>query len=208
MTKLKSSSELEDFRKSIMEKRDSNKPCITVCGGTGCHASGSEKLLTTFKQQLSQQKLDADVEIKTTGCHGFCERGPLVVIKPRNIFYQRARIEDVPEIISGTVVKGNIIDRLLYTDPNTGMKISYEDEVPFYKKQHRLVFGSNGYIDPNNIEDYLALGGYAALSKALFEMSPEAIIEEVKQAGLRGRGGGGFPTGIKWEKLPKGGRGY
>ena len=199
LNKLRSSAELEALRKSIIDKRDVNKPCITICSGSGCHAQGSEKLQAAVKQEIKRQKLDADVDIRTTGCHGFCERGPLIVIKPRNIFYQRARVEDIPEIVSETVVKGNIIDRLLYTDPNTGKKVSYEHEVPFYKKQQRLVFGNNGYIDPSKIEDYLALGGYAALSQTLFKMSPEEVIDEVKRAGLRGRGGGGFPTAIKWE---------
>ncbi len=199
LNKLRSSAELEALRKSIVEKRDSNKPCVTICSGTGCHANGSGKLLAAFKQEIERQKLEANVDIRTTGCHGFCEQGPLVVIKPKNIFYQRARVEDIPEIVSETVVKGNIIDRLLYTDPNTGKKVSYEHEVPFYKKQRRLVFGSNGYIDPSKIEDYLALDGYAALSQTLFKMSPEEVIDEVKRAGLRGRGGGGFPTAIKWE---------
>ncbi|GAH23757.1 unnamed protein product, partial [marine sediment metagenome] len=98
-----------------------------------------------------------------------------------------------------TIIKGNIIDRLLYTDPNTGKKITYEHEVPFYERQNRLVFGNNGLIDPAAIDDYLAVGGYTALSKALFKMSPERVIEEVKKSGLRGRGGGGFPTSVKWE---------
>jgi NADH-quinone oxidoreductase subunit F len=122
----------------------------------------------------------------------------LVVIKPESILYQRVRAEDVPEIISETI-KGNIVDRLLYIDSNTGEKIIYEHEVPFYKKQKRLIIGDNSNIDPTMIEDYLAIGGYAALGKALFKMSPEQIIEEAKKSGLRGRGGGGFPVGIKWE---------
>jgi len=139
------------------------------------------------------------VGIMVTGCHGFCERGPLVVIRPKNIFYQRVKVEDIPEIISETILNDNIVDRLLYTDPNTGRKIVYEPEVPFYQKQKRLVFGSNGYIDPTSIDDYIAVGGYAALARALFKMSPEEVISEVKKSGLRGRGGGGFPTGVKWE---------
>jgi NADH-quinone oxidoreductase subunit F len=147
--------------------------------------------------------VEAKVDVKATGCHGFCERGTLVVIKPQNIFYQRVKVEDVPEIVSETVVKSNIIDRLLYTDPNTGKKIIHEHEVPFYKRQKRLVFGNNGYIDPAIIDDYLAVGGYAALSKVLFRMSPKEVIKEVKKSGLRGRGGGGFPTGIKWETCRK-----
>ncbi len=199
MNRLRSPNKLEAMRKVIIESREPNKPGITICGGTGCHAFGSEGVSAVFRQEIERQGLEDKVDIKVTGCHGFCERGPLVVIKPEDIFYQRVDVKDVSEIISETISKDNIIDRLLYVDPNTGKKITYQHEVPFYKRQERLVFGANGYIDPNNIDDYLALEGYAALSKALFEMSPEEVIEEVKKSGLRGRGGGGFPTGIKWE---------
>jgi len=122
-----------------------------------------------------------------------------VVIRPKRIFYQRGKPEDIPEIISETALNGNIIERLLYVDPVTNEKIIYEPDVPFYKRQTRTIFGANGEIDPTNIEDYIAVGGYSALSKALFHMSPEEIIEEVKKSGLRGRGGGGFPTGRKWQ---------
>ena len=199
LNRLSSPDELEGIRKSIIKHRDPNKPCVTICGGTGCHAYGCERVAAAFKQEVEKQGLETKVDVRATGCHGFCERGPLVVIRPESIFYQRVSVEDVLEIISETVLKGNIIDRLLYTDPNTGKKIIYEHEVPFYRKQKRLVFGNNGYIDPAIIDDYLAVGGYAALSKVLFRMSPEEVIEEVKKSGLRGRGGGGFPTGIKWE---------
>jgi len=199
LDRLSSPDELERVRKLIVKNRDPNKPCLTICGGTGCHAFGSEKVVAAFKQEIKQQGLETKVDIRTTGCHGFCEKGPLVVIKPENIFYQRVSVADIPEIISETIIKGNIIDRLLYTDPNTGKKITYEHEVPFYERQNRLVFGNNGLIDPAAIDDYLAVGGYAALGKALFRMSPEQVIEEVKKSGLRGRGGGGFPTGVKWE---------
>ena len=199
MNRLSSPDELEGIRKSIIKHRDPNKPCVTICSGTGCHAYGCERVAAAFKQEVEKQGLETKVDVRATGCHGFCERGPLVVIRPESIFYQRVSVEDVLEIISETVLKGNIIDRLLYTDPNTGKKIIYEHEVPFYKKQKRLVFGNNGYIDPAIIDDYLAVGGYGALSKVLFRMSPEEVIEEVKKSGLRGRGGGGFPTGIKWE---------
>ncbi|MBM4433290.1 MAG: NADH-quinone oxidoreductase subunit F, partial [Chloroflexi bacterium] len=197
--KLSSPDELEAIRKSIIQSRNPNKLCLTICGGTGCSAYGSEKVAAAFKEEVRQQGFEGKVDIRTTGCHGFCERGPLIVINPQHIFYQRIGVNDVPEIISETIAKGNVIDRLLYTDPATKEKITYEQEVPFYKKQKRLVFGNNGNIDPTSIDDYLAVGGYSALSKALFEMSPEEIIGEIKKSGLRGRGGGGFPTGVKWE---------
>jgi len=199
LNRLSSPDELEARRESIIESRDPDKPCITICGGTGCSAYGGQKVTVAFKQEIEQQELGAKVDVRTTGCHGFCERGPLVVIKPENIFYQRVSVEDAPEVISETIVRGNIIDRLLYTDPATREQVIHEPEVPFYKKQNRLVFGNNGNIAPTMIDDYLAVGGYAALSKALFKMSPEEIIKEIKKSGLRGRGGGGFPTGVKWE---------
>jgi NADH-quinone oxidoreductase subunit F len=190
---------LEALRNAIAAERDPDRPCITVCGGTGCHSFGSEVVSDAFKAEIAKNRLANKVEVKVTGCHGFCEKGPLVVIKPKDIFYQKVKAEDVPEIVAETVVKGNIIDRLLYTDPDTKKKITYEPEVPFYNKQKRLVFGNNGLIDPTQIEDYIAVGGYAALGRVLSNMSPEGVIAEVKKSGLRGRGGGGFPTGDKWE---------
>ena len=199
LDKLRSPGELEKIRKSLIKQRDPNQPCITVCSGTGCHAYGCEKVSAAFKQEVKKQGLETKVDVRTTGCHGFCERGPLVVIRPEDIFYQRVEVDDVPEIVSQTIQNGEIIDRLLYTDPNTGEKIVHEHDVPFYKKQKRFVFGDNGYIDPTLIDDYLRVGGYSALSKVLFEMSPEEVIKEVKKSGLRGRGGGGFPAGVKWE---------
>ncbi len=199
MKRLGSPKELETLRKSITSQRDPKRLCITICSGTGCHAYGCEKVTAAFAEEIKKGGLAGKVDIRATGCHGFCERGPLVVIRPKNIFYQRVEVKDVPEIISETILNGKIIDRLLYTDPNTDQKITSEQEVPFYKKQKRLVFGNNGYIDPTSIDDYLAVGGYSALTKALFKMSPEEVISEVKKSGLRGRGGGGFPTGVKWE---------
>jgi NADH:ubiquinone oxidoreductase subunit F (NADH-binding)/(2Fe-2S) ferredoxin len=198
VTKLKSLGELEALRKSIIEKRDPNKPCITICNGTGCQAYGCKNITAAFQEEVERQNLAAKVEIKAIGCPGFCERGTLVVIKPQDIFYQRVRVRDVPEILTETIGKGKVVNRLLYTDRKTGKKVTHEQEVPFYKKQKRLVIGNNGLIDPTAIDDYLAIGGYTSLGKAL-QMSPEQIIDEVKKAGLRGRGGGGFPTAAKWE---------
>jgi len=197
--RLEDPSQLENLRRSILQKRDPSRPCITVCAGTGCRASGAEAVIDAFKDEIERREIQLDMELKETGCHGFCERGPLVVIRPQKIFYQRVKAEDVPEIISETVLKGNIIERSLYVDPATNEKIIYEPDVPFYKRQTRTIFGANGEIDPTEIEDYIAIGGYRALAKALFQMSPEEVIEEIKTSGLRGRGGGGFPTGRKWE---------
>ena len=197
--RLGNAAELENRRQSIIQKRDPNRTCVSVCGGTGCRASGAEAVVDAFVDEIERRELQISVELKETGCHGFCERGPVVVIRPKRIFYQRVKPEDVPEIISETVLGGKIIERLLYEDPVTKEKITYEPDVPFYKKQTRTIFGANGEIEPTNIEDYIAIGGYSALSKVLFKMSPDRVIKEVKDSGLRGRGGGGFPTGRKWQ---------
>jgi NADH-quinone oxidoreductase subunit F len=198
-SKLRSKQDLEALRKELMKRRQPDKPRITICGGTGCHAYGCVRVTDAFKNEVARQGIGSKVDIKTTGCHGFCEKGPLVVIQPSDTFYQRVKPEDVPEILDKTIIRNSIVERLLYTDPTTGRKITHQQEVPFYQKQKRIIFGSNGEIDPTNIEDYIAIGGYSALAKALSEMTPEQIIEEVKHSSLRGRGGGGFLTGTKWE---------
>jgi len=202
VAKLKSPGELEALRSSINKKRDPAKPCITVCNGTGCQAYGSKSIVAAFQDEVKKQDLGARVDVKAIGCPGFCERGTLVVIKPKDIFYQRVRVKDVPEILSETIGKGNAINRLLFTDRATNEKVTREGDVPFYKRQMRLIIGNNGLIDPTSIDDYLAIGGYIALAKAL-KMTPEKIIDEVKKSGLRGRGGAGFPTGSKWESTRK-----
>jgi len=202
VVKLKSLGELESLRKSIIGKRDPKKAVITICNGTGCQAHGCKAVTAAFHEEVKKQNLAGKVEIKSIGCPGFCERGTLVVIKPRDIFYQRVRDKDVPEIIAETIGKGNVVNRLLFTDRKTDEKVTYEHEVPFYKRQMRLIIGNNGLIDPTSIDDYLAIGGYAALAKAL-KMTPEAIIEEIQISCLRGRGGGGFPTANKWESTRK-----
>ena len=199
MRKLRSAVELKQLRDGIVSGRDPNKLCISICGGTGCRAYRSENVASAFSKEIKRQGLTNKVYLKVTGCHGFCERGPLMVLYPQKIFYQRITLGDVPEIIAETVMKGNIIDRLLYVDPITEDKARFEDEVPFYRGQQRLVFGNNGIIDPTNIEDYFAVGGYSALPRVLFKMQPEGVIEEVRKSGLRGRGGGGFPAARKWQ---------
>ncbi|MBA7565181.1 hypothetical protein ES708_06856 [subsurface metagenome] len=154
---------LENLRQSIVAKRDPQRTCITVCGGTACRASGAEAVVDTFLDEIERRELQVKVSLKETGCHGFCERGPLVVIEPKKIFYQQVKPEDVEEIIDETIVAGRIVERLLYVDPTTSETITYEPDVPFYKKQTRNIFGANGTIDPTNIEDYIAVGGYSAL---------------------------------------------
>jgi len=198
MARLKSAADLEQARQKILSKRDPTKPCVTICSGTGCHALGSDKVYEALVSEISKNGLRRRVDLRRTGCHGFCERGPIIVIFPDEICYLGVKPEDVPEIISATLSGNRPIDRLLYEDGD-GKKIAHEGEIPFYKYQRRMVFGSNRLIDPKNIDDYIVLGGYSALSKVLFEMSPEEVLDTVKRANLRGRGGGGFPAGDKWE---------
>jgi len=195
---IRTPAELEELRRTLSEQQDPSQLCVTVCGGTGCLAFGSEGVHEALQAEIKAQAIENRVNLRMTGCPGFCERGPLVVIQPKGIFYQRVEVEDVPQIISETVVKGEIIDSLLYVDPSTGQKITYESEVPFYKKQRPLLLDMNGQIDPTSITDYIALGGYGSLSKVLSQMTPEEVIAEVTRAKLRGRGGAGFPAGLKW----------
>ncbi len=199
MGKISSPQALEKFREEVIQQRDPKQPCITVCGGTGCHASGCHQVIDAFKDVLEKHPKGNGINIRVTGCHGFCERGPLVVIYPQKILYQRVKPEDAANIFEETIQKGKVIEALLYDHPTTGERIAREEDVPFYQKQMRIIFGNNGSIDPSRIDDYLAVGGYRALSKALFSMTPDKIIQEVKKANLRGRGGGGFPAGLKWE---------
>jgi len=199
MSLINSPAELEEFRKNVLSKRDPNKPCITLCSGSACNASGSIEVAAAIEEEIQKQGLSADVDIRRTGCHGFCERGPIVVIHPEEICYFNIVPKDVPEIVSETIQEKKVVERLLYTDPSTNEKIIHESEIPFYKYQERIVFGFNSKIDPKNIDDYLAIGGYAALAKALTGMTADQVLQEVKKANLRGRGGGGFPAGNKWE---------
>ncbi len=199
MARLNSPEELEKFRQEIISKRDTNKPRISICAGTGCLASGASEVIAAFKAEIEKQGLKTDVDAKGTGCPGFCERGPVVVIYPEEICYLGVTPEDVPEIISQTIKEKRVVDRLLYVDSTTGEKAIHEYDIPFYKNQERNVICNNIKIDPKSIDDYLAIGGYSALAKALSRMTDEEVLSEVKKSNLRGRGGGGFPTGRKWE---------
>ena len=199
MPRMNSIGKLEELRKDILSKRDPNKPCIAVCSGAACHGLHNDRIIRAFEEEIVTQSLDNKVDIRVTGCHGFCQKGPNVIIYPEEICYMEVTPEDVPEIVSETVMGKKVIERLIYTDPNSGEKAAHMSEVPFYKNQMRNLIINNPMIDPKSIDDYLAIGGYSALSKALFEMTPEQVLEEVKKANLRGRGGGGFPAGLKWE---------
>jgi NADH:ubiquinone oxidoreductase subunit F (NADH-binding)/(2Fe-2S) ferredoxin/NAD-dependent dihydropyrimidine dehydrogenase PreA subunit len=197
--RVESVAELDKLRKSIADEKDSSRICISICGGTACRAAGAEAVVDAFVDEIERRELQVQVEMKETGCPGFCERGPLVVIRPEDIFYQQVKPEDVPEIIAETVLGGRVVERLLYVDPSTKAKITHESDVPFYNKQTQNILGANRQIDPTSIEDYIASGGYSALGKVLTGMKPQGIVDEVKKSGLRGRGGGGFPTGRKWQ---------
>ena len=199
MSRIQTPAELEEIRKEILAKRDPSRPCITLCSGSACNASGSVEVAAALSQEIASQGLGDNVDVRRTGCHGFCERGPIVVIHPEEICYFNIEPKDVPEIISETIKEHRVVERLLYTDPATNEKIVHESDIPFYKHQERIVFGANAGIDPSSIDDYLAIGGYAALAKVLSGMSAEQVLQEVKKANLRGRGGGGFPAGSKWE---------
>jgi NADH:ubiquinone oxidoreductase subunit F (NADH-binding)/(2Fe-2S) ferredoxin len=201
--RLTSISNLRNLRQSLKGSRDEKKPCITICAGTGCQATNALEVVEKFRQEIMDQHLAEKIEVRASGCHGFCERGPLVVIRPQMICYTNVEPADVSEILSDTVLEGKVIDRLLYQDPISKEKIVHEQDIPFYKFQQRIVFGSNGEIDPTQIDDYIAIGGYQALEKVLYEMKAEQVIDLIKKSGLRGRGGGGFPTGAKWEACRK-----
>ncbi len=198
MSRLNSFRELEHLRERLREQRQNITTTVMVCGGTGCKASHSQAVIDAVRGELSRQGLDGKVRLCVTGCHGFCEQGPVIIIEPGNMFYCHVSPEDAFEIVYQTVVKGGIIERLLYTDPVSGKTAQTMSEIPFYRAQDRQILSQNLDVDPRSIEDYIVAGGYSALTKVLRGMTPENIIKEIVASGLRGRGGGGFPTGRKW----------
>jgi NADH:ubiquinone oxidoreductase subunit F (NADH-binding)/(2Fe-2S) ferredoxin/NAD-dependent dihydropyrimidine dehydrogenase PreA subunit len=198
MTRLNSFRELEHLREKIREQRKNITKTVMICGGTGCQASRSQNVIDAVTKELAKQKLDANVRLCVTGCHGFCEQGPVMIFEPGNIFYCHVSPEDAFEIVALTIGKGEVIDRLLYVDPISGEKYQTQKEIPFYHSQDRQIMSQNLMVDPAAIEDYLAAGGYSALARVLQGVKPDEIIKEIKLSGLRGRGGGGFPTGRKW----------
>ena len=172
---------------------------VLVCGGTGCKANGSKEIQLTFARELQKFGLQDEVMVVETGCHGFCEHGPLVIVYPEGTFYCSVKPEDVKTIVEEHLYKGRIVQRLLYREPINQEQVPRYSEIGFYKKQHRLVLANCGAINPEAIEEYIAVGGYEALAKAVTQMTPQEVVDEVKKSGLRGRGGGGFPTGMKWQ---------
>ncbi|MEW6262612.1 MAG: NADH-quinone oxidoreductase subunit NuoF [Thermodesulfobacteriota bacterium] len=191
---------LAEYRRKIAAQRPSDRPHIIVCHGTGCLANGSPFVAEALKKALAGTGLQAKVipAIKTTGCHGFCSRGPLVIMQPAGIFYQKVQPRDAEEIVQATLVEGRPVERLLYHDSRTGAALVHDREIPFYKHQHRLVLRRIGRLDPADIDDTIAAGGYQALAQALSSLTPEEVVTAVEASGLRGRGGAGFPTGRKW----------
>ncbi|OGP49089.1 MAG: NADH dehydrogenase [Deltaproteobacteria bacterium RBG_13_43_22] len=191
---------LDALRQDILAHQDPKRPILIVCHGTGCLANGSPKVSDALRKAIAKAGFQAKVMpgIKTTGCHGFCSRGPLVIIKPAGLFYQQVKAGDAEEIVNTTLIKGDPVERLLYRDPNTKEPIPLEKEIPFYKHQQRVILRNIGKVDPTDIHDTIAAGGYQALAKTLTTFSPEEVISVVEKSGLRGRGGAGFPTGRKW----------
>jgi NADH-quinone oxidoreductase subunit F len=200
MPKLVDANVLTELRDKLKKQQERYTHTVTMCAGTACQACGCLPVAKAMKEELTKQKLLDKVCFYTTGCHGFCEQGPLIIIEPGNIFYCHIKAEDVTEIADSTLKNGKVIERLLYTDPVSGNKVEKERDIPFYMAQDRVLLADNQKISPSDIESYIASGGYSALAKVLSSMAPDEVIEEVKASGLQGRGGGGYPTGRKWEQ--------
>ncbi|MDR3554687.1 MAG: NADH-ubiquinone oxidoreductase-F iron-sulfur binding region domain-containing protein [Syntrophobacteraceae bacterium] len=199
MKKLKSVVELKQFQEELLAEQKGIKKSIAICEGTGCQAYKSGAVADAFEKEIEARGLAKEIILRRTGCHGFCERGPMAKIFPEKVFYFQVKPEDVPEIVDSTLINDKLVDRLLFLDEKTGKRCAYQHEIPFYMLQNQVVFGNNFMISPRSIEDYIVAGGYSALAKALGTMSPVDVLEEIKKSGLRGRGGGGFPCGVKWE---------
>jgi NADH-quinone oxidoreductase subunit F len=202
--RLTSIEDLERRRSEAIAAKDKVEQVILVCCGTGCLASGSGEVAQAFRDELAKRGIDMEVRLhlKTTGCHGFCERGPIVTFVPSGVLYQKVQPKHVPEIVEKTVLAGEIIKKLTYKDPKEKKNISQYNEIPFYALQTRIALRNIGQTDPQSLNDYLARGGFKGLEKAL-RMKPGDVINEVEKSGLRGRGGGGFPTARKWRSALK-----
>jgi len=202
---IESREHLETIRKELVAKAASHKDQILVCCGTGCLANGAQKVAEKFAAEVQKRNMDAQVKlmVKKTGCHGFCERGPLVALQPSGILYTRVRVANVEKILDQTVAKGEVIERLLYKDPVDDVAIEQYSEIPFYKNQTRVAMRNIGLIDPTEIEDAIAVGCYQGAARALLDMTPEKVLDDVETSGLRGRGGAGFNTARKWRSCRK-----
>ena len=199
MPRLKKPADLKKLKKEAVVRRNAKKTMLAVCTGTGCRAYGAAELADTFDEEIKKRGLEDSVGVRRTGCHGFCERGPLVVIQPEDTCFLGAKPKNVPAVIDNLTKKESNVEKLLFLDEENGKRLSKLDEIPFYKYQKRILLENNVLIDPSNILDYIALGGYSALAKVLSGIDPESVLKVVTDANLRGRGGGGFPAGWKWE---------
>ncbi len=199
MSAITSINELGAYRAAAEAGLNKDLPYALVCWGTGCLANGSKAVAEALAREIETQglKVDVNIGLKTTGCHGYCENGPLVALMPKGILYLKVKEKDIPEIVEKSIKGDEIIEHLIYKDKNTGELVAQYKEIPFYKHQHRIALRNIGEIDPTNIDDYILSGGYDGLAKAL-TMDGDAIISEIEKSGLRGRGGGGFPAGTKW----------
>ncbi len=198
MPKFESIDHLREYRRQLIAKRDPRQLQVMVCAGPGCLPMGSDEVAAAFREELDKNGLAAKVLLKECGCHGLCAGAVRVLIRPQEITYQHVTPEDVPEIVEKTLKEGQVVDRLIHEDPATHEKAACKGDISFYRGQMPIVLRKLDIIDPASLDDYLALGGYRALRKALTEMSPDDVIDAIDQSGLRGRGGGGFPTGRKW----------
>ncbi|MEG0842797.1 MAG: NADH-quinone oxidoreductase subunit NuoF [Romboutsia sp.] len=176
---------------------------LLVCGDTGCRAANSMPIIDNLKEEIKKAGLEDSVEVCLTGCFGFCAQGPIVKVHPDNVFYVKVDASDAKEIVEEHLINGNLVDRLLFLEASIGKKVTKSEDMAFYKKQMRLALKNCGYINPEKLEDYLANNGYSTLGRCITELKPEDVVEEVKLSGLRGRGGAGFPTGVKWEATRK-----
>ena len=202
MPVLSSTDDLKALLRVLADDTDDSRLCIVTCAGTACQASGSSDIIRIVKRILLERNLLDKVSLRVTGCHGFCEMGPFILVEPQNAFYTQVKLDDVPRILDAALA-GEYAEDLLYRDPNTGQVYHNRDDIPFFKYQQRSLLGLNQKVDPIRIYDYMGQGGYGALAEALSRRDPAWIVDEVKASGLRGRGGAGFPTGLKWELLAK-----
>lgn len=211
MSKIKSFNELRDLIDELKPNLslrnntidENSKKELLVCGDTGCRAANSMPIIDSLKAEIKNAGLEDIVSVSLTGCFGFCAQGPIVKVYPDNVFYVKVSADDAKEIVQEHLVKGNVVDRLLYLEASENKKVHASEDISFYKQQMRIALHNCGYINPEKVEDYIANDGYLTLGKCITELTPEQVIEEVKVSGLRGRGGAGFPTGIKWEATRK-----